>query len=92
MRLFVIALLSISLAWIPGASPPPDQPLLPLVSPPAGLSPDRVPQFVVFSSDDNFQVAGNRWLVDELFGQRTNPAGQGSQPPSTGARPGDFLY
>jgi hypothetical protein len=49
------------------------------VNPPAGLMPSQVPQFVMFGSDDNQYAAGVNWLVDTLFGGKTNPDGSPAQ-------------
>jgi peptidoglycan/xylan/chitin deacetylase (PgdA/CDA1 family) len=51
--------------------------MLPSTSPPGGLAPERVPQFVVFGSDDNYQVDGTNWLVNDFYRNRRNPRGQG---------------
>lgn len=53
---------------------------LPSTSPPGRLSPRQTPQFVVFSSDDNFLQDGVDWLV-QTFKSRTNP--RGSRSPAT---------
>lgn len=53
---------------------------LPSTSPPGRLSPRQTPQFVVFSSDDNFLQDGVDWLV-QTFKSRTNP--RGSSNPAT---------
>jgi hypothetical protein len=47
-------------------------------SPPGGLRPDQVPQFIIIGSDDNFRPDGVNWLVETLFSGRTNPAGTGA--------------
>ena len=57
----------------------------PSASPPGGLSPDQVPQFVTFGSDDNYRFEGNNWLADTLYAGRTNPAGTGNPATFDGA-------
>jgi peptidoglycan/xylan/chitin deacetylase (PgdA/CDA1 family) len=41
--------------------------------------PSKVPQFVMFGSDDNPYAAGVNWLVDTAFGGKTNPDGSPAQ-------------
>lgn len=56
----------------------------PSVNPPGGLSPQNVPQFVVFGSDDNAfsglddNYGGLQFLLD-TFSSRVNPAGGGQE-------------
>ena len=57
----------------------------PSTSPPGGLSPDVVPQFVVFGSDDNYSANGNLWLADVFYDGKTNPAGAGDPATFDGA-------
>lgn len=52
--------------------------VLPSTFPPSGLSPAQVPQFVTIGSDDNNEKDGVNFLVNELFGPRTNPIGTGN--------------
>ncbi|MBI4201686.1 MAG: polysaccharide deacetylase family protein, partial [Chloroflexi bacterium] len=69
-------------AWQGGNSVPTPTPqdgvLAAHTTPPGGLAPNQVPQFVVFGSDGNYQSSGNNWLVYELFGPKKNPQGAGN--------------
>jgi peptidoglycan/xylan/chitin deacetylase (PgdA/CDA1 family) len=53
------------------------QPLTRSLTPPAGLSPSQVPQFVAITFDDNFGPAGMTWAND-FFTSKVNPAGSGN--------------
>ena len=44
----------------------------PSIHPPNDMSPDNIPQFVLISSDDNYNPAGLKWLIKVLNG-RSNP-------------------
>ncbi|MGM0461377.1 MAG: polysaccharide deacetylase family protein [Fibrobacterota bacterium] len=52
----------------------------PSQSPPLGLSPEDVPQFIIIGSDDNTSEEGINWLLDLIEGKK-NPAG--NQNPAT---------
>jgi peptidoglycan/xylan/chitin deacetylase (PgdA/CDA1 family) len=49
------------------------------VTPPAGLTPSQVPQFVMFGSDDNYYADGIDWLVNTAFAGKTNSDGTPAQ-------------
>lgn len=49
----------------------------PSSSPPGGLKPEQVPQFLVIGFDDNILASGLDWAA-ELFKNRKNPAGNGN--------------
>lgn len=46
----------------------------PSVNPPGGLTPDKVPMFVVLGFDDNGYADGINWVLDN-FAKRVNPDG-----------------
>jgi len=48
----------------------------PSQSPPGGMQPDNVPQFVMFGFDDQISPSAFRWVF-EMFSGKTNPAGNG---------------
>jgi peptidoglycan/xylan/chitin deacetylase (PgdA/CDA1 family) len=50
----------------------------PSQSPPGGLQPDNVPQFVVFGFDDQISPSAFRWVF-KMFSGKTNPAGTGQE-------------
>jgi hypothetical protein len=65
--------------------PQPETRLQPSALPPAGLSPQQVPLFVCFGSDDNGYsglpgsgAAGGMHFLTDLFAGRHNPAGTGN--------------
>lgn len=49
----------------------------PSFDPPGGLSPNEVPQFVVFGFDDNRYTDGMKWVLDTFEGYE-NPMGSGN--------------
>lgn len=59
--------------------------ILPSQNPPAGLSPNQVPQFVLIGSDDNNRAGGVEFFVNELK-NRFNPAGT-SNPATFDSKP-----
>ena len=72
---------------VPTPTPPPPTPrplltygdyLPPAQSPPGGLAPAQVPQFVTFGSDDNWMPEGVNWFVTKLYAGRSNPPGAGN--------------
>jgi peptidoglycan/xylan/chitin deacetylase (PgdA/CDA1 family) len=61
-------------------------------NPPGGLQPSRVPQFIVVTSDDNYHIEGNTWLLDTLLGARRNPYGSGNSKTFDGAKVRGTLF
>jgi len=84
----VAAVLTVVVSSCAGSRPPARDPQ----SPPAGLSPSQVPQFVVLGSDDNglsglpgSGAAGGMTFLTELVAGRRNPAGAGNAATFDGA-------
>lgn len=76
----------------PPAEPPPASSDLraPSPSPPGGLAPEEVPQFVAFGWDDNGHLDGMEWTL-ELVRDRHNPEGTGNARTHDG-RPWSMSY
>ena len=78
MRLFIKSIIVICMIFagtpdiVSGIDFPPSQ------SPPGGLEPDNVPQFIVFGFDDQIVPSAFRWVY-KMFSGRTNPAGTGQE-------------
>lgn len=63
----------------------------PSQSPPGGLQPSQVPQFVVFGFDDQINASAFRWVF-KMFSSKTNPAGTGNKATHDGTRASASFY
>ncbi len=63
----------------------------PSQSPPGGLQPDNVPQFVVFGFDDQISPSAFRWVYKK-FSSKTNPAGTGQEATHDGTQATASFY
>lgn len=84
-----IALFALALAGAPTTVFPIDFP--PSQSPPGGLQPSQVPQFIVFGFDDQINAAAFRWVY-KMFSSKTNPPGTGQKATYDGSRATASFY
>lgn len=63
----------------------------PSQSPPGGLQPSQVPQFIVLGFDDQISASAFHWVY-KMFSSKTNPAGNGQKGTYDGSRATASFY